>query len=46
MSMQGGFSKKVTFNMMDTIEQKIDKFMVMMCKLMTEDEEQNRPFKP
>ena len=32
--------------MMDSIEQKIDKLMVMMGKLVMEDEGQNRPFKP
>ena len=31
---------------MDSIEQKIDKLMVMMGKLVTEDEGQNRQFKP
>ena len=46
MSIKTGFSKKVTFNMMDSIEQKIDKLTVMMVKLVMEDEGQNRPFKP
>ena len=32
-----GFSKKVPFNTMDGIEQKIDKLMVMMGKLVVED---------
>ena len=38
MSIKEGFSKKVTFNMTDGIEQKIDKLMVMMGKLVMEDE--------
>ena len=46
MNIKEGFSKKVTFDMMDSTEQKIDKLMVMMGKLMMEDKEQNRPFKP
>ena len=41
-----GFGKKITFNMTDSIEQKIDKLMVMMGKLVMEDKGQNRPFKP
>ena len=35
----------VTFDMIDSMEQKIDKLMVMMGKLVTEDEEQNKSFK-
>ena len=46
MSIKEGFGKKVTFDMMDGIEQKIDKLMVMMGKLVKEDEGQNRQFKP
>ena len=46
MNIKDGFNKKVTFNTMDGIEQKIDKLTVMMDKLVTEDEGQNRPFKP
>ena len=38
MSIKEGFRKKVTFDMMDGIEQKIDKLMVMMGKLVMEDE--------
>ena len=37
MSIKEGFSKKVTFNMMEGIEQKIDKLTVMMGKLVMED---------
>ena len=46
MSIKEGFGKWVTFNTTDGIEQKIDKLMVMMGKLVMEDEGQNRPFKP
>ena len=46
MNIKEGFSKKVTFNTTDIIEQKIDKLMVMMGKLVTEDEGQNRQLKP
>ena len=46
MNIKEGFSKKVTFDMTDGIEQKIDKLMVMMVKLVTEYEGQNRQFKP
>ena len=37
MSIQDNYSKRVTFNMMDDIEQKIDKLTSMMGKLVTED---------
>ena len=46
MSKKEGFGKKVTFDMMDSIEQKTDKLTVMMGKLVTVDKGQNRPFKP
>ena len=46
MNIKGGFSKKVTFDIMGSKEQKIDKLMVMMGKLVTEDEGQNKQFKP
>ena len=46
MNIKEGFGKKVAFNTMDGIEQKIGKLMVMMGKLVTEDEGQNRQFKP
>ena len=45
MNINEGISKKVTFDMMDSIEQKINKLTVMMGKLVTEDEGQNRQFK-
>ena len=44
MSIREGFNKRVTFNMTDGIEQKIDKLTVMMDKLLMEDRGQNRPF--
>ena len=46
MSIKEGFSKKVTFNTTDGIEQMIDKLMVMMGKLVMGLEGQNRQFKP
>ena len=46
MNIQKEQSKRVTFDMMDGMEQKIDKLTVMMGKLVTEDEGQNRQFKP
>ena len=45
-NLKEGYSKKVIFDMMDDLEQKINKLMVMMGKLVTEDEGQNRQFKP
>ena len=46
LNIKEGYSKKVTFNMMDGLEQKIDKLTVMMGKLVTEDKGQNRQFNP
>ena len=46
MSIKEGFSKMFTFDMMDGIEQKIDKLTVMMGKLVGEDEGHSRQFKP
>ena len=46
MNIKQGYSKKVMFDMMDSIEPKIDKLIVMMGKLVTECEGQNRQFKP
>ena len=37
-------NKRVTFDMTDSLEQKIDKLMVMMGKLVTKDKGQNRQF--
>ena len=45
MSVGDGLNKRVTFNLTDDIECKIDKLMVMMGKLVTEDKGQNKPFK-
>ena len=45
MDIRDGFNKRVTFNMTDGMEQKIDKLTVMMGKLVMEDEGQNKPFK-
>ena len=45
MNTRDSFNKRVTFNMTDGMEQKIDKLMIMMGKVVTEDEEQNKPFK-
>ena len=46
LSARDGLNKKVTFDATDDIGQKIDKLMTMMSKLVTEDEEQNKLFKP
>ena len=46
MSIRDGYNKRVTFNTTEGIEQKIDKLTTMMGKLVTEDEEQSKPFKP
>ena len=42
MHVQEELSKRVTFDMMDSLEQKIDKLTVMMGKLVTKDEGQNK----
>ena len=46
MSIRDGYNKRVTFDATEGIEQKIDKLMTMMGKLVTEDEKQSKPFKP
>ena len=46
MSVRDGYNKRVTFNVTDDIGQNLDKLMAMMGKLVTEDEEQSKPFKP
>ena len=46
MSIKEGFGKKVALNTLDGIEQKRDKLMDMMGKLVMEDKGHNRPFKP
>ena len=46
MSVKDRLSKRVTFNAVDDLEQKIDRLTVMVGKLVTEDEGQSKPFKP
>ena len=46
MSIRDGHKTRVSFNATEGIEQKIDKLMTMMGTLVTEDEEQSKPFKP
>ena len=46
MNVQEEHNKRFTFYTMDSLEQKIDNPMVMMGKLVTKDEGQNRQFKP
>ena len=46
MNVRDGHNKRVTFDITDDIEQKIDKLMTMMGKLVTEDKGQSKPFKP
>ena len=46
MNIQEEHNKKVTFDTMDSIEQEIYKLTVMVGKLVTDDEGQNRQFKP
>ena len=46
MSVRDGHNKRVTFDATDDIEWKIDKLMTMMGKLVTEDAEQSKTFKP
>ena len=45
MNMRENSNKRVTFNMTEDIEQKLDKLTVMISKLVTEDEGQNKQFK-
>ena len=45
MSVRDRLSKRVTFNAMDNLDQKIDRLTVMMGKLVTEDKGQPKPFK-
>ena len=46
MNIRDGFNKRVPFNMTDSMEQKIDKLMVMIGRLVTKDGGQIKPFKP
>ena len=45
MNVRDVFNKRVTLDTTDNIEQKIDKLPVMMGKLVTEGEGQNKPLK-
>ena len=45
-NIRDSLTKKETFNMTDSIEQKLDKLTAMMGKLVTEDEGQSELFKP
>ena len=46
MNMRDNSNKRVTFNMIDDIEQKLDKLTVMMGKLVTEDKGKSNQIKP
>ena len=46
MNIQEEHNKRVTFDMMDGLEQKIDKLMAMIGKAVKKDEGQNRQFNP
>ena len=47
MSMKVGYnSKKITFDMQDSLDDKIDKLTLMMSKLTVHDSHQNKQFKP
>ena len=45
MNIRDSFNKRITFDMADSVEQKIDKLTVIMGKLVTEDKGQNKTFK-
>ena len=44
-NMRDNSNERVTFDMTDDIEQRLDKLMVMMGKLVTEDEGQSKQLK-
>ena len=46
MNLRDSQGKKVSFNVHDDLEQKIDRLTVMMDKLVTEDDGSSKPFKP
>ena len=46
MNIRDSLNMRVTFNMTDGIEQKLDKLIAMMGKLVTEEKGQSKPFKP
>ena len=45
-SVRDGHNKRVAFDATDGIEQKIDRLMKSVGKLVAEDKEQSKPFKP
>ena len=46
MNIRDSQGKKVSFNIQNDLEHKIDRLMVMMDKLVTEDDGHSKPFKP
>ena len=46
MNIRDNLNRRVTFNMTDGIEQKLDKLTAMMGKLVTEDKGQSKQSKP
>ena len=46
MNLRDSQGKKVSFKVHYDLEQKIDRLMVMMDKLVTEDDGSSKPFKP
>ena len=46
MNLRDSQDKKISFNMHNDLEQKIDNLMIMMEKLVTEDDRCSKPFKP
>ena len=46
MNLRDSQGKKVSFKVHDDLEQRIDRLMVMMDKLVTEDDGSSKPFKP
>ena len=46
MSVRDNQNRRVTFNTVDNLEQKIDRLTVMMGKLVTGDKGHSKPFKP
>ena len=46
MSVKDSYNKRVTLDIQDGLENKIDKLTAMMGKLVSRDSEVNRPFKP
>ena len=46
MNIENEHNKRVTFHMMDGLEQKMDKLTIMIGMLVMKDHGQNRQFKP